>query len=578
VKVLRTSSQAVRPEWELILACARTSLDDLHANRVQQLLAGPLDWVDVVATATRHRVEALLERQLSVQDAGRVSAATMASLRETANVTGKLSLWSAGKLVELTDLFERGGVLAVPYKGPTLAAQAYGNFALRPSGDLDFAVRQRDISRACELLTRAGYQPEIDPNLAQDSRFFALGAVGQYCFFSPSRNVLVELHTEKTLRYFPVPLDWEALVRRLEGVAIGGREVRTFSVEDTFLLLCVHGTKHFWKRLSWICDLAELSQNPRGVDWDLAEAIAARMGCRRMWLLGLRLANELLDAPLPEPILRSVRADSRAAALGRKVQAQLFSRHPTLPGVSQRLLFRLQSHERFTQGIRQCVRTATQPTEDDWRRIELPEWATPIYALLRPLRLVQKHGIGLRRKPAPDLSPFKRSEPGVAERMLRIAGVRAGDVLYDLGCGDGQIVVTAARQLGIRAVGVDIDPQRISEARANARRSGVEHLVEFRREDARTADLSEASVVALYLEISGTLALIEKLRRELRPGARIVSLDYILPGWEPDYAEQFDIKEPHPRKAELFLWRIPEVANAPVADAVTGQPAETLLR
>jgi SAM-dependent methyltransferase len=575
MRVLHTTLPPVRPEWKLILACARTSLDEVHANRIQELLQGPLDWVDVVATATRNRVEALLERHLSAQGSGRVPPETMSSLRETAHVTGQRSLWSAGKMVELVDLFERGGVLAVPYKGPTLAARAYGNFALRPSGDLDFALRQRDVPRACQLLTGAGYRAEVDLSRERDSHFFARGAVGQYCFFSSSRTVMVELHTEKTLRYFPVPLDWEGLSRRLEPVAIGGREVRTFSAEDTFILLCVHGAKHFWGRLSWICDLAELAQISRGVDWELTEELAARMSCRRMWMLGLWLARALLDAPLPQPVLQRVQADPVVAALGRKVQTQLFSRRQMLPGVSQRLLFRMQSHERIRQGIRQCVRTATRITEEDWRSVTLPEWAAPLYVLLRPLRLLHKHGIGLRRKPLPDLSPFKPSEPAVAERMLRVAEIHAGDVLYDLGCGDGQIVVTAAKQFGIRAVGVDIDPRRISEARARARRSGVEHLVEFRKQDARAADLSEASIVTLYLEMAGTLALIEKLRRELRPGTRIVSLDYIIPSWAPDYAEPFEIAEPHPRSAMLYLWRIPEAAGVAAAEVGAAQPAET---
>ena len=107
---------------------------------------------------------------------------------------------------------------------------------------------------------------------------------------------MMNFTAEKTLRYFPAPLEWEGFRTRMEAVLVGGRSVRTFSVEDLMVLLSVHGAKHFWNRLSWICDIAELAQIPRGVDWELSEKLARRMGCRRMWLLGLSLAHEMLDA------------------------------------------------------------------------------------------------------------------------------------------------------------------------------------------------------------------------------------------------------------------------------------------
>ena len=118
----------------------------------------------------------------------------------------------AGEMIELVDLFEHEGVSAIPYKGPALASLIYGNFALRPSEDLDFVLRQRDIPQAFEVLRSAGYKAELDPKIARDAQCLERGNIGQYCFYSRSGQ-LVELHTEKTLRYFPVPLDWEGLHR-----------------------------------------------------------------------------------------------------------------------------------------------------------------------------------------------------------------------------------------------------------------------------------------------------------------------------------------------------------------------------
>ena len=146
---------------------------------------------------------------------------------------------------------------------------------------------------------------------------------------------------------------------------------------------------------------------------------------------------------------------------------------------------------------------------------------------------------------------FVPTPPAVVDAMLKLAEVRAGDVLYDLGCGDGQIVIGAARQYGIRAVGIDIDPQRIAEARANAAKAGVTNLVTFRNEDMFEADIKEATVVALYLLTSLNVKLRPKLLSELKPGTRVVSQTFDMGDWEPEKREQADYHS-------LFLWRIPE--------------------
>jgi hypothetical protein len=566
VPISHNSPPDARPEWELILACARTRLDDLHRGRIHKLVKEPLDWVDVVATAARHDVDPLLYRHLSQEAGGAITPDTLQTLLETVRLRMNSSFQQVAQLIGLVEMFASAGMTVVPYRGPTLALWAYGSPGLRVSADLDFVLKQKDIPQAFALLIGAGYRPDIDPAVPRDARFIADGATGQYRFRAPGGCAVVELHSEKTMRYFPLSLDLDALYQRLTPVMIGGCEVRTFSLEDTLVMLSVHGAKHFWERLKWPCDVAELAQMPGGVDWDLAEHRARQMGCRRMWLLGLSLAAELLDAPLPAPVLESIRADPAVAKLGQKVKAHLLPRQGTIPSAPRRFFFRLRSHESFLQGLRQCARVAVRPTEEDWRTHRLPRWATPLYAALRPWRLLRRHGLGLRPKPVPDLAPFEPSGPEIVAKMLRLAEVRPGDLLCDLGCGDGQIVVTAAKQFGIHAIGVDIDSRRIAEARVNARRNGVEHLVEFLQQDARTVDLSLATVVTLFLEVPGLLALREKLRTELRPGTRIISRDFLIPGWPPDASEEFEVSDTG-RLKYVFLWRTPQVVESAISAA-----------
>jgi SAM-dependent methyltransferase len=157
--------------------------------------------------------------------------------------------------------------------------------------------------------------------------------------------------------------------------------------------------------------------------------------------------------------------------------------------------------------------------------------------------------------PAPQsLAPYVPSPPEVVDRMLGLAGVTKADVVYDLGCGDGRIPIAAAKTYGARGVGLDIDPKRIEESRANAKAAGVEHLVEFRVEDVMTADVSKATVVTLYLLSSSNAKLRPVLTRQLQPGARIVSHAFSMgPTWPADKVEQFTTTRGD--EITLYLWK-----------------------
>jgi ubiquinone/menaquinone biosynthesis C-methylase UbiE len=137
--------------------------------------------------------------------------------------------------------------------------------------------------------------------------------------------------------------------------------------------------------------------------------------------------------------------------------------------------------------------------------------------------------------------------------MLELAGVTKNDVVYDLGCGDGRLVVTAAKKYGARGVGVDIDPERIAESQANAKAAGVEGLVTFRVQDAMTVDVSQATIVTLYLLSSSNLKLRPQLTKQLRPGARIVSHAFSMGDWRPDKVDTFTDANGSTRT--LYLWK-----------------------
>ena len=159
------------------------------------------------------------------------------------------------------------------------------------------------------------------------------------------------------------------------------------------------------------------------------------------------------------------------------------------------------------------------------------------------------------REDAEDLAPFVPTPPEVVDKMLELAQVGKDSVIYDIGCGDGRIVVAAAKKYGAHGVGIDIDPVRIKESKANAKASGVEKLVKFREEDATKTDISPATIVTLYLLPESNELLRPKFERELKPGTLIITHNYIVPGWEDKEIDTATVMDAEGKSHSVFLYK-----------------------
>jgi SAM-dependent methyltransferase len=152
------------------------------------------------------------------------------------------------------------------------------------------------------------------------------------------------------------------------------------------------------------------------------------------------------------------------------------------------------------------------------------------------------------------IAPFVPTPYEVVERMLELAEIKPGDVLYDLGSGDGRIVITATSKYGIKAIGFELDPSLVKKSRDNIKEAGLEALAEIREQDIRTVDLSAASVITLYLYPGANLRLREAIMRQLKPGSRVISHDFGMGSWKPDRVER--VKDSSGLVRTIYLWRI----------------------
>jgi hypothetical protein len=360
------------------------------ADRVRGLVAGGLDWKMLLQCAAEHGVTPLVSRQLLTRFEELVPEEWRGPLRAEYERVAQRNLFLAAELVRLSSRFRAEGLMAVPYKGPLLAAQAYGDFALRQFVDLDFAVRQRDLPRAAAALVSDGYQSAFGELAADEG---VRPRHSEYQFIRPAGRVIVELQTETTLRYFPRPLDFDAMSNRLHRVDMGGGEVTSFSAEDTLILLAVHGTKHFWERLIWVADIAEFAQTKQEIDWTAAFARAHKMGVERMLRLALYAAQHMLDAPLPESVLQKMESDAVTKRLGEGIRTRFFCEEKAPLPVFSRFRFRVASRDRFWQGMRYALRLATVPTDPDRTDLPLPGNLSHAHSWLRPFLLMRRYGI-----------------------------------------------------------------------------------------------------------------------------------------------------------------------------------------
>ena len=251
------------------------------------------------------------------------------------------------------------------------------------------------MPRAREALATRGYQPVLVVPAAQEAAFLKT----QYDieFINRATAILVELHWEVVPSYLFLKIDPQDWWDGLEEMELGGKKVPILSPEHLLVAICAHSTKHVWERLGWICDVASLLEGLQKPDWDKALRLAQRVRAERMLLLGLFLANDLLDAPLPAEIYSRLQADPAIKWLVKRVRQRLFR----APGYRYEVLESIPFHLRLREGLRDkilyCMQLTFAPGPEDWGSRRFPPSLSILYQLFRPLRLVGKYVIDQQR-------------------------------------------------------------------------------------------------------------------------------------------------------------------------------------
>jgi hypothetical protein len=384
---LRTKSSlrelGASAEWKTLLECASARSD---AGRLGELLR-KTNWDFLLELAEDHGVVGMVAARLHEFDETMVPAAFRGQLleRQRSHVLSALSL--IAEMIRILSRFSEAGVQALVMKGPALSLQAYGDATARQYADVDLLVRQKDVYRATEIMSLAGFHADV-PLAA-----VAAGKIpGEYLFSRPSTKVIVELHTEKTLRYFPNSLAMERVFEQHTTLDFSGHAVPTLSSEDALVAMCTHGAKHCWERLMWIADVSAMLSRQTGMDWEGVGRIAETLGAQRIVWTGLLQARDLLHAPVPGAVEEKARRDRWARKLASEIEEWLPAAGEASPGLLRRALFRAQMRGGFLTGIGYLARLLLSPTEEDWREGHEHKNSRLLETGRRLVRLAGKYG------------------------------------------------------------------------------------------------------------------------------------------------------------------------------------------
>lgn len=384
------------PEMTILAGCARMHQDLDTREELATLFDGQVDWGRLVTAARYHRFIPFLFTFLKSVPEPRLEPGILEEIERLFHRTVKWNMLVTAELLFLADNLHDGGIPVIPLKGPVLSQLLYGNISQREFDDLDILIRREDFKKTKEVLMALGYQPEQMANPVQDS--LVTRSRHHFQFYNPGSACVVEVHWEISPRIYSFNLDMAEVWNRVKPLTLSGRDLACLSPEDTLLILCEHGTRHYWKRLLWIADLARLVEW-NGLDWPWVLQQSRNIGSERVLLLGISLAETVFHANSPPLVSQRIQDDPEVRKLTLRILGEIFSGRAVfspvsspdgIPDITEELLY-LQARERFRDRMRYYLRRGTSPTREDLDSYILPGFLSPLYPVIRIGRMIKKY-------------------------------------------------------------------------------------------------------------------------------------------------------------------------------------------
>jgi hypothetical protein len=386
------------PEAQLLLLCAAAHVNAAKKNEaLRETIGSGIDWDYAAKSAQNHRITPLLYRSIATAPSDLVPREVLQRLRKSSLLTTMHNIALARELCRVIERLEEHGIPAMPFKGPVLAQSAYGNISLRQFDDLDILVMSEKMGEVDALLLSMGYKEvgQMGKNMSKARQKAMQRYQHHHHFFNPLSKAHLEIHWTLSPQLYSLRQDTANLWNRCNFVELENCKVRALSAEDTLVMICDHAARHQWNRLSWVLDVSMLLSN-KPLDWGIILQQAKEWKSRRALWLGLFLSKDLLGAPLPDDIWKTVTQDQAVNDLASEAFDQLFpggradNDFPIDPNLQNIYcqLFYVKARDGFLDRTRLHIRLATTPTVEDWDSFPLPDQLFFIYYVIRPVRQV----------------------------------------------------------------------------------------------------------------------------------------------------------------------------------------------
>lgn len=377
-------------EIELILKCSKRLDNISNRDTILYILKTELNWDYIYEKALKNRLIPLIYYNLNIIAPELVPEDILQRMRKIYLLSMKKAMIQTRELHQVIQILTDNKIPVIPYKGVTLSLQIYGDIGLRISDDIDLIIHQKDLILTKDLLISQGYSPQISLSTEQDKKFIK---VNHEYHFSHLSKTLIDVHWQLMKSYYVDPFDETDIWSGLKVISLEGQEVSYLSTELLIIFLLIHGAKHQWNDLRPICDVASIIASEKDISWELILKTAKLKRIERIIFLGLTLVREVTDTNLPQFVSEAMRSNYSKDQQINEIIQQLFIDNQKQEGDIQFVFYWISIRECIWDKFKVIVLLMLKPNDDDWTYISLPGILSPLYYVIRPVRLIYEYGI-----------------------------------------------------------------------------------------------------------------------------------------------------------------------------------------
>ena len=365
----------------LILECCKITQD---ITKIKELIPSINNWDDFIDISYAHGVFPLIYRTLK-NFADIISLDVLNEMKLYNMNIVKQNMLMTAELIKVMNILEENGIEAIAFKGPTLSQMAYGNITRRQYADLDILIEDKDKTKAINLLTSLHYQPEII--LKENTKRSFYKDVNVIGFDNTHNNIYVEIHWGLISKNYAI--DFSSLdLFKSRTITINQKSINLLSEENNLIYLAVHGSKHFFERVSWICDIDRSIRTDTSLDWNLLLKKAQKIEVLKILLVSLCISKRLFNTPLDIKVIKLIEADSSIEKIASEI---LDMQTVNTQRSSKNFFLLLNMKDSFYKKMEFSVKAFTSTKYPDYEFYQLPSYLNFLYLFLRPIRLFIKY-------------------------------------------------------------------------------------------------------------------------------------------------------------------------------------------